>query len=276
MTNWQHCFYIHLFFFSFIQLSQSQIGVPLTGPRLTAVTPVNSTALTVTWEFYSSAYDRSDLIQMSIEFYEFYFNYGPINTSISYTFTSVNKTITSLTKNFDLVNAFYYVCLSSNSTNTNSSSSLYQQACQLNRTCSRLNSSVCSQVAFVIISDADVTSSSFIINVHWLKNLLYSRNATIVQLTNNGIIGTSLPSIENATYTTLPYQFSGLQSTTNYTIDIIVNYTIFNRMLTDIINYDVLTSYSSNLLRTGNSWTFIACSVLLSFPAFLINKGKAL
>ncbi|CAF2503525.1 unnamed protein product [Rotaria sp. Silwood2] len=246
-------------------LCHSQVNIPLTEPKLIAVTAVNSTALTVTWEFANSTYDQSDTIKIVIEFYEFYFNYGPINTSINYTFTSTNKTITSLTKNFDLVNAFYYVCLSSNSTNINVTVSLVKKTCQLKRTCSRFNSSICSEVPFVVISHMVSSSNSFIINVNWLKNVPYLRNGTTVQLINNGVTGTSLSLTENNTYINQPYQFSGLQSNTNYTVNIIVNYTIFGRSLSDVIYYNVQTSRSSNLFYTSDSFILMVCSVFLFF-----------
>lgn len=261
MANWWCFFYILL---SYASLCQSQNAVPLTEPKLTSVIAINATALTVTWSFANSTFDQSDLIRVSIEFYEFYYNYGPINTSISYTFTSTNKTVTNLTKNFDLVNAFYYVCFSSNSTNVNASVPLYKRTCKLIQTCSRTNPSICSQIPFVIISSTS-SSNSLIINVNWLKNLPYTRNGTSVQLLDNGATGTLLSSIENNTFTIQPYQFTNLQSMKNYTANIIVNYTLFDRVLTDVINYTVLTSHSSNLFSTGDRFIFMTGLVFLCF-----------
>ncbi|CAF0792081.1 unnamed protein product [Rotaria sordida] len=265
MDSWWNFFYIFLLLFSYILLCHSQVNIPLTEPKLIAVTPINSTALTVRWKFANSTYDQSDFIQIVIQFYEFYYNYGPINTSISYTFTSTNKTITNLTKNFEFVNAFYYVCLLTNSTNINVTMPLITRTCQLKRTCLRLNSSICSEVPFVIISNTYKSSNLFIINVNWLKNLPYSRNTTTVQLINNGVIGTTLSSTENDTYISQPYQFSSLQSNTNYTVNITVSYTIFNRILSDMIYYNIQTSRSSNLFYTSDSFIFMICSVFLFF-----------
>jgi len=253
----------HLFLLSIIPLCYSQ-GVPLTQPTLTSITPINSTALNVSWQFASSIYDQSNLIQIYIDFYEFYFNYGPINTSIIYTFTS-NKTITNLVENFDLVNAYYYVCFSSNSTNTNTTEFLFISTCQLVRTCLRSNSSACPQNGFVVISSSSITSSSFIITVDWLQNLLYTPISTTVQLASTGVTGTALAVTQNSTYINLPYQFSNLQSQTNYTVNIIVNYTLFNTIMSNTIVYSVTTSRSSNLFNTGDILIFVPWSVLLSF-----------
>jgi len=253
----------YLFLLSIIPLCYSQ-GVPLTQPTLISITPINSTALNVSWQFADSTYDQSNLILIYINFYEFYYNYGPINTSIVYTFTT-NKTITNLIQNFDLVNAFYYVCFSSNSTNTNTTEFLFIETCQLIQTCSRSNSSSCPQNGFVVITNSSITSSSFIINVNWLQNLLYVQNSTTVQLASNGATGTSLASTQNATYINLPFQFSNLQSQTSYTVNIIVNYILFGASMTNTIVYTVTTSRSSNLFYTGDILIFVPCSVLLSF-----------
>jgi hypothetical protein len=218
----------------------------------------------VTWQFAPSNYDQSDLIRVYINFYEFFYNYGPMNTSVNYVFTTNNKTITSLTKNFQLVNAFYYVCFSSNSTLTNYTQFLFVQTCQLSRTCSRANSSVCPQTGFIIVSTTAVSANSFTITVNWLNNLPYIPSTTTVQLANNGALGTALGSSVNTTYTILPYQFTGLQPQTSYTVTITVNYTLFGQSLTNTINYIVATSRSSKLVSTGNISIFIAWSVLLS------------
>jgi hypothetical protein len=265
MDNWWNFLYLHLFFLSIVPLCHSQSGVPLTQPTLLSITPISSSALNVTWQFASSTYDQSNLIQIYIEFYEFYYNYGPIITSVNYTFTSTNKTITYLTQNFQLVNAFYYVCFSSNSTNINSTESLFIQTCQLKQTCSRSSSSICPQNAFVIISYTNVSSNSFIIIVNWLQKLPYTQNTTTVQLVNNGVTGTALASTQNNTYISLPYRFSGLQSQTNYTVNIIINYILFGNSMTDVINYTVTTSRSSNLFYTGDILSFVICLVHLSF-----------
>jgi hypothetical protein len=80
----------------------------------------------------------------------------------------------------------------------------------------------------------------------------------------NGAQGTLLTQSINTTYTSLPYQFTGLQPQTSYTVNIIVNYALFGQSLTDTMNYIVTTSRSSNLVSTGNISIFIAWSVLLS------------
>ncbi|CAF5205619.1 unnamed protein product, partial [Rotaria magnacalcarata] len=245
-----------------------QTNIPLTEPKLTSITAVNSTALTVTWVFANATYDQSDLIRITIKFYEFYYNYGPVNTSISYTFTATNKTITSFTRNFDLVNAFYYVCLSSNSTNVNASSPLVKTTCLLERTCSRANSSICSQIPFVIISNGASSSNSLNININWLKQLPYTQNGATVQLINNSATGTLSTSTENNTYAIQTYQFSSLQSNTSYTAYIIVNYTIFGGILTDAINYTISTSRALNIFSTGDSFIFMICSVFLVFSIY--------
>ncbi len=247
-----------------VKSSHTQTGISLTEPKLTSITPVNSTALTVTWQFAPSNYDQSDLIRVYIKFYEFFYNYGPINTSVYYTFTTNNKTITSLTRNFELVNAFYYVCFSSNSTVTNYTQYLFIQTCQLKQTCLRSNSSICPQTGFIIISTTDISANSFTITVNWLNNLPYTRNTTTVQLANNGAVGTALSSSINTTYTILPYQFTGLQSQTSYTVIVTVNYILFGQSMTDTMNYIATTSDSSNLISTGNMSSFIVWSVLLS------------
>lgn len=261
MNNWWNQF----FFLLIIPICYSQSNIPLTEPKLISITPINSTSLTVTWAFASSIYDQSDLIKIFIDFYEFTFDYSPQNTSVDYIFTSTNKTITNLTQTFQLVNAFYYVCFSSNSTNSNSTTFLFVRTCHLIRTCSRENSSICPQTGFVVISQADVTSNSFTIYVQWLQNLPYSQNATTVQLSSTGATGTALSSTENTTYINLPYRFSNLQSQTSYTVNIIVTYIVFDQSITDVMNYTVTTSHSSNLFNTGDSSIFIFWSVLLSF-----------
>ena len=247
-----------------VKLSHTQTAISITEPKLTSITPVNSTALTVTWQFASSTYDQSDLIRVYIQFYEFLYNYGPINTLVNYVFTTNNKTITSLTTNSELVNAFYYICFSSNSTLTNYTQYLFVRTCQLKRTCLRVNSSICPQTGFILISTTDSSASSLTIAVNWLNNLPYTRNTTTVQLANNGAVGTALSSSINTTYTILPYQFTGLQSQTSYTVIVTVNYILFGQSLTDTMSYIATTSHSSNLISTGNMSIFIIWSVLLS------------
>ncbi|CAF4705732.1 unnamed protein product, partial [Rotaria socialis] len=121
-------------------LCNCQTGPSITQPKLISIIPINSTALTVNWAFAATSIDQSDLIRIYIVFYEFFYSYNATYASNNYTFTSANKTITSLTKNFDLVNAYYYVCFSSNSTVTNVSVFLsIVNICTLTRTCLRSN-----------------------------------------------------------------------------------------------------------------------------------------
>jgi hypothetical protein len=117
---------------------------------------------------------------------------------------------------------------------------------------------------FTMISYSNVLSNSFIITVSWLKNLPYAQIMTMVRLVNNGVIGTALLTTENSTYFNRPYQFSGLQSQTNYTVNVTVSYMIFNRIITNSMNSIVTTSGSSNLFANGDMRIFIAWSVLLA------------
>ena len=252
-------------FLLFIVVSCScQTNIPLTEPKLTGVTPLNSTALNVSWQFASADVDQSDLIQVRIDFYEFFANYGPNNTSRNYVFTRANKTNSSIVENFQYVNIFYYVCFSSNSTNVNITNYLYMRTCRLVRTCSRANVSICPQDGLVTITPTSITSNSFIINVSWLNNIYYNRNTTSVQLTGSSTMGTALSLSTNETYTSYPYQFTGLQSQTSYSVDIFVKYTLFGSSLMDTMNTIVITttSRSSNLVYTGNLMSFVLWSVL--------------
>jgi hypothetical protein len=135
----------------------------------------------------------------------------------------------------------------------------------LRRTCLRINSSVCPQTFFAIISTTDISSNSFTINVNWLKNLPYTRGVPTVKLADNSVTGTQLSSTENATFTTIPYRFSGLQWKTGYIVSVTVNYTIFGSTLSDVMNYTVSTSRSSSFFYTSDSFIFVAWSVLLTF-----------
>jgi hypothetical protein len=247
-----------------VPLCHSQTSVSLTEPTLIAVYPVNSTALNVTWQFVSDTYDQSDLIRIYIEFYEFYYGYTTQYTSVNYTFTKQNDTITSLTQNFQLVNAFYYVCFSTNSTNINATTPLFVQKCQLARTCSRSNSS-CSQASFVIILATDISSNAFTVTVYWLNQLTYIQNSTSVGLSDGSMIGTQLSTIYNDTYTSIPFRFSGLQPSTSYIVNTTVSYTLYNNVFSATYNLTVQTSRSSNLNYTGDKFKFVVLMVLLSF-----------
>jgi hypothetical protein len=263
MDSWWN--FSHIVLILILPLCHAQSGVYITEPKLLSVAPINSTALNVTWQF-DTAIDQSNLVQVLIEFYEFYFNYGPIYTPINYTFTLANKTSTTyLTQNFQLVNAYYYVCFSSNSTLTNTTLFLFKKTCLLRRTCSRLNSSICPQTFFDIISATDISSNAFTININWLKSLPYTPGVSAVNLAANSVTGTQLSQTDNGTYIIVPYRFSGLQWNTSYVVNVIANYTIFSTSMSDVMNYTVSTSRSSNFFYTCDSLIFIAWSVLLSF-----------
>jgi len=264
MDIWWHISFILLLLI--IPLSHSQSNNYITQPTLTGVTAVNSTALTISWQFASSAFDQSNLIQIYINIFEFYYNYNATYLT-NYTFTT-NKTITSLTTNFQLVNAFYYVCFYSNSTITNVTAGLYYIQCQLATTCTRSNSSVCPQASFVTILPTTITSNSFIITVYWLNQLPYTQGTTIVQLLNENLNGTLVSTVTNSTYTSLSYSFSNQQPSTTYTINTIVTYTILNNPLTQVNNLTVTTSRSSNLISTSDIFIFgasIFCILLIKF-----------
>ncbi|CAF3690112.1 unnamed protein product [Rotaria sp. Silwood1] len=241
-------------------------------PKITSVIPINSTALTINWQFADVSIDRSNLIRIYIIIYEFYYSYNRIYASTNYTFTSINKTITSLIKNFELVNAYYYICFSSNSTVTNFSQYLsIINTCILTRTCLRSNTA-CPGPSSVIILSRNITSNSFIISFQWPNDLPYSSNSFTTQLINNGQLGTNLGLTQNTSYTTRLYQFTGLQSRTTYTINTSFTYSILNGVIkrnTTILT--VTTSYSSKLSYTSDLLSlFFTFSVIL----FYINFSK--
>jgi hypothetical protein len=255
-----------LLFLSIITLYHCQIYAPITEPKLTSVIPVNSTALTVNWQFASDAIDQSDLIRIYIVFYEYFYGYNQTYASTNYTFTSANKTVTSLTKNFQLVNAYYYVCFSSNSTITNDTQYVSNVNCTLTRTCLRSNTA-CPGPSSVAISTASISANSFIISFIWPNDLPYSPNSFSAQLINNGQVGTALSSTTNSSSTIWPYQFTGLQSRTTYTVNTSVTYTIFNNAAqTNITTLTVTTSGSSKLFSTSDFCLFF--SVILSSVFF--------
>ena len=225
--------------------------VSISEPKLISIDSVNSTALTVTWTFLNSTFDQSDRVQISINFIEFFYNYNVTYPSINFTFASTNKTTTSLTKNFPLVNAFYFVCFSSNSSRMNSSRIVLFHRCDFKRTCLRSNASVCPSASFVIVSSSSITSNSFLITIHWLKNLPYLRQTTNVQFVNSKIIATSLNSIDNDTYTSFPYRFDNLQSNSNYTVNLTIGYLLFDRLFSETQFLSVTTSRSTNLFNAG-------------------------
>lgn len=235
----------YLIFLSMIFICQCQ---SITEPKLTSIEMLNSTALKLNWLFANLTYDQSNFVQLTIQFIEFTYNYNYTYPDIVYTYTLNNKTsLTSLTKNFQLVNGFVYLCFSSNSTITNSSQNFYFKTCQLARTCPRATTSNCPQASFVILSASDITTNSFTINIHWLLNLPYIRSSpsSSVKLINTATSGTTLSASSNGTYYNEPFRFSSLSSQTNYTVNVLINYTIFNSFMSENLVYSVITSHSS-------------------------------
>ncbi|CAF2011675.1 unnamed protein product [Rotaria magnacalcarata] len=247
-------------------LCKCQTGPSITQPKLTSVIPINSTALTVNWAFAAASIDQSDLIRIYIVFYEYFYSYSATYASNNYTFTSANKTITSLTKNFDLVNAYYYVCFSSNSTVTNVSVFLsIVNNCTLTRTCLRSNAA-CPGPSSVTILASSISSNSFTISYFWPIDLPYSSNSFNAQLINNGQIGVSTGSAQNTTYTIRSYQFTGLQPLTTYTVNASFSYSILTTAAqTNITIFSVKTSYSSKLSHTRDLISFCFSFSVISF-----------
>jgi hypothetical protein len=247
---------ILLLILSIVTLCYCQIYQPyITEPKLISVVPVNSTALTVNWQFADDSIDQSDLIEIYIIFYEYYYGYNQTYASTNYTFTPTNKTITSLTINFDLVNAYYYVCFSSNSSITNITQYVaILNRCILTRTCLRSNTA-CPGPSSVITTSTSIASDSFIISFLWPNDFPASQDSFSAQLINNGQIGTALSITQNDSYTNRPYQFTGLQSGTTYTVNTSFTYTIFNGITT--MNITTLT------VNTSRSWKLFDPSALL-------------
>ena len=235
-----------------VSLSSCQLF--LTEPRLTSVIPVNSTALIVTWQFANESIDRSDLIEIYVSFYEYYYGYNQTYVSTNYTFISTNKTITSLTRNFDLVNAYYYVCFSSNSTVRNTTRYLsILNRCVLTRTCLRSNQA-CPGPSSALITSTSITSISFQISFLWPTDLPFTPNSFSVQLITNGQIATALSPTRNSSFINYSYQFLGLQSSTTYTVNASFTYTLL--FASPITNVTILTVTTSPAWRIGSSKYF--------------------
>lgn len=266
MDSYVYLLYIFILSHSIVTFCHCQIFVFITEPRVTSIVPLNSTALTVNWEFASQAYDQSDLIRIYIVFYEFYYTYNRVYASTNYTFTTANKTITSLTKNFELVNAYYYVCFSSNSTVTNVSQYLsIINSCTLTRTCSRSGNS-CPGPSVVTVLATNITSNSFTILFLWPNDLPYTWNSSAVKLTNNSQTVSAYLSSQNNTYTTRSYQFTGLKSQTSYTVNASFSYAILGGTpTTNITILTVKTSCSSKLLCADDLLFLLSCSMILFF-----------
>ncbi|UJR14836.1 hypothetical protein I4U23_001821 [Adineta vaga] len=255
---------LHILFLSIVSC---QVDPYITEPKLTSIIPINSTALNVNWQFADSSIDRSDLIRISIIFHEYYYNYNRIYPWTNYTFATTNKTITSLTKNFELVNAYYYVCFSSNSTITNVSQHIaITNNCLLTRTCLRSNKS-CPGPSSVLILSIDISSTSFLISFLWPNDLPYSPVSFISQLINNNQTGTPLSVVQNDTYTTRSYRFIGLQSRTTYIVNTSFTYTVLyniTKMNTSILTVTT-TSSASIMYHTGVLFSFSVIFYCLCF-----------
>lgn len=261
----QHCFFsysILVFLLTRISFSYGQPSQPfITEPRLISVIPVNSTALTVSWQFADESVDRSDLIRIYVSFYEYYYAFNQTYASNNYTFISTNKTITNLTRNFDLVNAYYYVCFSSNSSVSNTTRFLaIVNRCILTRTCLRSNQA-CPGPSSVIVTSTIVSSNSFQISLLWPIDLPFSPTAFSVQLINNGQLGTSISSTRNDSIINYSYQFSGLQVRTTYTVN--TSFTYIPLFGVPITNITLLTVRTSSAWRWTSPWHL--CSVIFFF-----------
>lgn len=239
----------------------------ITEPRLTAVIPVNSTALTVVWTFANASIDRSDYIEIYVIFYEYYYGYNQTYASTNYTFINRANNITSLTRNFGLVNAYYYVCFSSNSTVKNTTIFLaILNRCVLTRTCLRSNRGCPGPVSALVISTS-ITSTSFQIAFLWPRELPFTPNSFFVQLIDNGQSATALSSTQNSTHTTYSYQFLGLQSRTTYTVNASFVYTLmFASPMTNVTILTVMTSQAGKF----------RCSKYFSWVIFFfqINRSR--
>ena len=248
-----------------IALCRCQTFAPITEPKLTSVIPVNSTTLTVNWQFASASIDQSDLIRISIVFNEFYYRYNQTYAATNYTFTSTNKTITSLTRTFELVNAYYYVCFSSNSTLTNATQFLsIVNNCLLTRTCLRSNAA-CPGPSSAAVQSTEVSSTSFVITFLWPNDLPYSPTSFTAQLANSGQVGTVSSSSQNTSYTARSYRFSGLQSRTTYTVLASVIFTL--------INGAAQTNVTTLTVTTSSAWSLVASRDFTLVFVWVMNKS---
>lgn len=238
-----------------VSLSSGQDFQPfITEPRLTSVIPVNSTALTVTWQFANQSIDRSDLIEIYVSFYEYYYTHNQTYVSANYTFIPANKTITSLTRNFDFVNAYYYVCFSSNSTVMNTTRYLaILNRCVFTRTCLRSNQA-CPGPSSALVTSTSINSNSFQISFLWPTDLPFTPNSFSVQLITNGQIATALSPTRNSSFINYSYLFLGLQSSTTYTVNASFTYTLL--FASPMTNVTIVTVTTSPAWRIGSSKYF--------------------
>ncbi|CAF0878075.1 unnamed protein product [Adineta ricciae] len=263
-------YFVYLLFliYSLVSLCHCQTSVYITEPKITSIVPVNSTALTINWQFADSSIDQSSLIRIYITILEYYTKYNTTTYSANFTSTASNKTVTSWTQNFPLVNAFYSVCFSTNSTITNVTYFIATTKCQLAQTCSRQNSSNCPNASAVNIQAASITSNSFLITVNWYNVLPITRNSTLVQISSLNSNATYISLVTNDTYNIESYQFSNLQARTTYVVTTTVNYLLANQLKTETYSSSVTTSRSAKLFSTSDILLFGAC--ILSI--FLIKR----
>lgn len=201
---------------------QCQSIPTLTEPRLSSIVPVNSTALRVFWTFANSAFDQSDSIQINIVFNEYFYGYNRTYPAIQYQFDANNKTITNLTRNFELVGAHYFICFSSNSSRTNFTQYfLFNSECRLARTCVRSNQSCPSPASFTLESVSS-TSNSFTVAGMWPLEIPYSPVNFTVQLATNNQSGALTSVTQNVSHLIRRYDFNNLQPSTNYLVNSVV------------------------------------------------------
>ena len=259
--NWKR-----LLILLFVRVYAVTAVVSITEPTLIEILPINSTALTIRWQFADPSFDQSDFIRISIRIQEFFYDYNQTYPSIDYLFTPLNKTTTSLTKSFPLVNAFYYVCFSSNSTTINGSDFVFNEKCLLRQTCLRATTSPCPSNTnpFTQIIPSEISENSFLILVQWRQRLPYRRNQMTVQLINNSLTGTMLSSVENETFISFPYRFLNLQSNQLYRVNVTTAYSFSNSFFTASETISVTTSPSSTIFRTGDVNRYVlSCFVFL-------------
>ncbi|CAF1279897.1 unnamed protein product [Adineta ricciae] len=220
---------LHILFLSIVSC---QITPDITEPRITSIVPINSTALTVNWQFADTSIDRSDLIRISIDFHEYYYTYNR-------TYSGTNYTKRLL------------LCLF---------------LIQFNpRTCSRSNTT-CSGPSSVLISSINMSPTAFLISFLWPNDLPYKPISFTTHLINNNQSGTPLSVIQNSTYTNRSYLFSGLTSSTVYTVNTSFSYsTLYNVTKTNTSTLIVTTSSSARMFYTGVVHFFSVIMFVLFF-----------
>ncbi|CAF4242636.1 unnamed protein product, partial [Adineta steineri] len=86
--------------------------------------------------------------------------------------------------------------------------------------------------------------------------LPYTLTSTQVQLINTNTYGTQTGTTYNTTYIMQSFLFSNQQPKTTYTVNTIVNYTIFTTAIAETYNFTLTTSRSSILVRTSDIFIF--------------------